>query len=270
LDSAGFLTINHNSRLEHDICVLDWNSTGLGEFDYAKLTYYIYVLLNKKIVPVFLIFKTIHNIRNRKAERQVIELSKKLNLPLLDLRPETDIDKHTRDKIHTNVLGAELAAEIILEFLKKEQKNNYYKNIIKPLAQFEEVFNIDIINLKGTILNKNTILNIENIRPSKNAELWLYLTIGPNSASIIVSTKKDEKEIEMIDQWCFYERKVFKKLPIFWETTTDQQVMIKLSNCKPDLSKIKKPIVTVEEKYIQIHSLYVVNAKVNIRNEDRV
>ena len=41
----------------------------------------------------------------------------------------------------------------------------------------------------------------------------------------------------MIDQYYFYERKVFKKLPIDWEKMNDSNFKIKLSNSEPDLVK---------------------------------
>lgn len=54
-NDAGFLTLHSDISSESDVCVLEWNTTGLIKFDIEKLKYVAGYLLDHDILPVFLI-----------------------------------------------------------------------------------------------------------------------------------------------------------------------------------------------------------------------
>lgn len=202
LNDAGFLTINSDTNEVTDVCVLEWNTTGLSIFDEQKLQYMAGVLLSKDILPVFLILARRDTIQNsRDSERQVIKFCTDNNLLCLDYRDTVGIECGLRDDVHTNEIGANMYADRLFYDLIDNKLN------ISNVGLYFNYKEFNIYSLRNIVLDViegfSVVIELANVQDG--AQVIIETIRGPSSPIINI----DSKRICIWDQWCHFERPGF-------------------------------------------------------------
>jgi hypothetical protein len=206
-NDAGFLTFRTDIPSDTNVCILEWNTTGLSEFNEDKLKYVAGYLIDKKITPVFLILARKDNIlKPRICDLQVLNFCSQNNILCLDYRSKILPDKHLRDEVHTNEAGAKVYANSLFSdiFLKI----NYFSFFYPTSFKYRD-FIID--SHRDTVFDaaegQKIVLEINNI--SIKSEIILEVIIGPSSPIVDVN---GTQKMCFWDRWCHYERPSFKAI----------------------------------------------------------
>lgn len=259
LNDAGFLNIDSDTSHSVDICFLEWNTTGLDNFETLQIRYIVNILLSKKIVPVFLILLTSDSLSlnsKRKCEAQVINFCIDNNLHYFDYRKLIDPAIDLRDDVHTNELGAIKYANAIYSDLL---------NIINELPNY--IFPVNLIfdysinampDLSIKITEGSSLfVNFSEIKD--NASVFIETVRGPSSP--IIDINNGEKNICIWDRWSHYERKAFVFISNNFDS--DRSVKIKVTSEEIDYSLCAREFSFSGIKELNVISIYGVNCIVN-------
>jgi hypothetical protein len=200
-----------------DLCLLDWNSTWLDTFDSNRLESVVKRLLERRILPVFAILPTKLNSEIRPSELLVIEYSRQHCIPLIDLRPEFDLDLMLRDEYHTNEIGARYIAQSIQAFLMDLNVTQALESVVLSSLNNDDGSGISLYQINRR-LQLDDVLSIELNRfdPHQPIDLTIDMTIGPFSSFMGMSHDGVKVSTYQIwDLWCHYERrKLFQVIDI--------------------------------------------------------
>jgi hypothetical protein len=256
-NDAAFVNIASDTSDAPDICVLDWNTTGLPEFDQSKLSYVSGVLLERGILPVFVIFASEQNTAEteRAAERQVIDFCRTNALPLWDYRDRIVRETHLRDTVHTNIAGAKIYADCIFVDLTKLMREIKKYSMKMPA----EAHNFKIIEAPEFFLDvpEGSSLKFELKSVSDGAHILAKVIHGPSSP--IIELENGQK-LSVWDRWSHYERSGFLTLwsaePLERDRCT---IKIKVLRDQIDYSICARPFSFEGEKVFKLTGLYFVN-----------
>jgi len=247
LDDAGFMTLDADTRDVPDLCFLDWNTTSLAEFDEEKLRYMAGMLLDKGVVPVFLILAQPDSVSGmRRSERQVADLCAEAGLPCLDYRglvsPETDL----RDGTHTSPRGADIYAARLCEDMDAILARI---DALRSLRIAYHPFAIRAVRGLRIDVRENEVIAIDLAECGPRAELVLEVLRGP--ASPIVDDGR--RRVCVWDRWCHFERRGFLS---FWrggeEGGARAEVLLRVLPDAIDYSACQRPFSYTEEKELSI------------------
>ena len=237
LNDAGFLTISDIISEAPDLCILDWNTTALSEFDIHKVSYITDSLIKANIKPVYVIFAREDNVNyDRVSEVQIKTFCEEHLIELWDLRSIVNIEFHLRDVVHTNENGAKLYSEVLYEkilFLAKENKiiiTNEKLSMKSSYMIYTFPFEFD--------LKENSNIRINGIANGENPEIFAELVKGPFSP--IVSLNNQSKLV-IWDPWCHYERNSFMSLYKFRSDDKFLSLDICILTDSIDYSKCARP-----------------------------
>lgn len=257
LNDAGFLTIGYDTEYVTDICFLDWNSTGLDFFDDDKLKYIIGTLLDKKIVPIFLIFAradSLDGLSNRRSESQIIKFCDKYEIPLLDLRNAVSVKDDLRDVVHTNINGALKYANLIFSYLTKFDVNSF-----KCINFFYPKFSINrILDVNGDYeVGRRILMIFDNV--CENSHLIVETIHGPSSG--LIDVNKGHQKISIWDVHSHYERPGHVILTRDFMSYDDHLFSVELLvlSDEIDYSKCTRPFDFEGIKDFKIRGLYCIN-----------
>ncbi len=258
LNDACFVTINDDLKDGCEICVLDWNTTALGEFDDRKLLWIVKQITDFGALPVFIIFaSTANKNANRQSEMQVIELCARYNFPLLDYRSSVDIDGHLRDGVHTNADGAEIYASLLhRDLLRITTERSRLQAFSVKLETNFSIRRLGEINLnipEGGILS----LSLGNL--DRNCQIIARLVHGPKSPILKV---QEHKNICLWDRWSHFSRSGIVALWYDRVPATDSLVVdIKVLPDAIDYSICAIPFSFSGIKVLDILDLWFVNCE---------
>jgi hypothetical protein len=184
-----------------DVCVLEWNTTGLGYFSGDDLAYVVGSLVEMNVRPVFLILGRLETLRsNRQAEDSVLDFCLRNDIFVWDLRSCVGASDF-RDVVHTNNSGAMKYAVELSKLVtsfdfcsdKKSQTSIDFKrreiSVTEPLLIDVAENSTLVINVSG-ILGSNSSIGIETVH-------------GPASGCINIH---EYSKINMWDKWSHYDR----------------------------------------------------------------
>ena len=153
INDAGLLNIAVDADEEIDICFLEWNTTGLDRFEEGTLRYMAATLIDKGILPIFLILARADSISldsRRLSEKQVLNFCIENGIPYLDYRGLINPELDLRDVVHTNFSGAVKYAKALFKDLTYfSEKINIISNLKKITSDIQvnslEDFSIDVV-----------------------------------------------------------------------------------------------------------------------------
>lgn len=266
---AGFYRIGEVLKDKPSICILEWNTTGQGEFNQLKLNSVIYDLVRANIFVGLLILprKNTNIISERQAEIQIIELSKKYGFPLLDLRKMVDIDLCLRDVVHTNDYGAECYAKEIKKWIETLKLDKQEIDESWQLNFSRNAFNNEII------IDKKNALEISfTYEDHRVCEIVFELIVGPSMLDLIIEGENIDLTRTFVDEWCYYDRKMYHLVFKGRSYPKDGLVSLVFKGSKqlPNYSELKKPIKNedIKESLLEIKGVYTLGLKnVTLINE---
>lgn len=204
---AGFLTIDRDTADATDICLIDWNTTGLTSYEEDKLSYFAGVLIKKRILPVFLIFARQDTVGcDREAETQVKNFCAKANILCWDYRSLISPGMDLRDMVHTTESGALKYAVGLHRDLVGLLSSNVRLQAESNAYPFKE-FKINVASCLGVDVPEHgsVSLTVDDIEPG--AHVIFKVIRGPSSP--IVHMEKGPGRVSVWDRWSVFERESY-------------------------------------------------------------
>lgn len=251
LEDGAFATIDADSNGDYSICFLDWNTTGNPEFEQYKLKYIVETLLNKKTLPVFLIFPRTETLsKDRTCEIQVKQICEEYDLLCLDYRNHVDPQKHLRDFVHTNTAGGMLYAKLITRDLPNARNQYLLREWVKYTSNEIKIETVDV-----------------DIKCYENEELvFNALGTSPYTEIIVEHFKAPYSPVInnngirqcLWDAACHYERRDYLCL----KPNIDGDCITQVLDEVIDYSSCRREGFSYDEiKYLNIKKIYYVNAE---------
>jgi hypothetical protein len=235
-DDAGFFKSSSVIALKPDLCVFEWCTTGLSQFDLMKLRSVFLEFFEAKIkMGILILPRTDTNLtQNRPCELQLIEIAQELSIPLLDLRGKVKVNQCVRDKVHTNEVGASVYGGLVSEWIKSSNfmipstPSDWIR--LPDRVCFNEAF--EVSKTQCLIITAKSFANV-------NSEILIEVMVGPSIIDIELTKNGAMQHKSFFDQWCYFERRMFysifkNKTPIDSGLTIE----LKASALEPDLSVI--------------------------------
>ena len=267
-NDAGFYNIKKVISEYPDVCVLEWNTTGLSEFDVKKMDSVLGELIENNISIAFLILprRDTNLKKNRKAEELIFKLSESFDIPLLDLRMSVAFDDCVRDDVHTNDFGAFTYANNIHSWIK----NTVFNKTINDFKVLKSVYTKEVEFFVGA----NSVIECDlKYSTSDFFEIVFEITVGPSLLNLLISIDTHQIEKSFVDPWCYYERKMFHTVcqeKNFKHFVNPSKLMIRASENLPDFTPLlKTPKIPLNEfKGVLVHNIYslgieLYNLKIN-------
>jgi hypothetical protein len=262
LDDAGFYMTNEVINASPDVCILEWNTTGLNEFNSHKLRSILLEISSRNIPIGLLILPRIGNdtniTKNRPAEMQIHEISEKYGVPLLDLRFNLDLKNCLRDDVHTNDYGADSYAQSIASWIR----NTNFNLSIFP----QDWITLPKISInEGYEISKNKKIEIDfKIENYPISEICFELTVGPSIVDIEVVTHDQKIHKSFLDPWCYYERNMIYSIWSNSKSYGSNNITIIASEIEPNLSILKNDFVRdFENLKINVHNIFACGINLN-------
>lgn len=259
LNDAGFITIDDDTQNHCDICVLEWNSTSQSEFEMDKLGYIAGTLLDKSIVPVFLILGRLDTLEvDRHSEIQVIEFCRENKIPCLDYRNLIDKAVDLRDVVHTTPSGADKYAERLLDDLTHiiSVMNDFKARSI----QYKKFKLHSLLNLDLQIEEGESIA-VEVADVTDGSQLILDIIRGPSSP--IINVERGVGRLSIWDKWSLFERNSFIIVSnnIISKNNGSACIDIDVLPDAVDYSICNKGFEYIGTKVLKIHGIYGVDCQ---------
>jgi hypothetical protein len=266
LDDAGFYMTNEVINASPDICILEWNTTGLNEFNPYKLRSILLEISSRNIAIGLLILPQIGTnvAKNRPAEMQIYEISQNYGIPLLDLRFDFDLKNCLRDGVHTNDYGADSYAQSIVSWIRNTNFNlsNFPQDWIQ-LPKLSLIKNYEISK------NKKIELDFKTESYPIN-EICFELTVGPSIVDVEIVSSDQKIHKSFLDPWCYYERNMIYSIWSDEKSCVSHNITINISEIEPNFSILKSDYVRdFENLKINIHGIFGCGLSFNyVRNSN--
>lgn len=271
-DDAGFYLLSSCLKRQHQLVLLDWNSTYRGLFTEWKLLSFIDSILKNNSFPVFLILPTYKNCINRQSEDSVFELKAKGLVDVIDLRGLRELGEILRDEYHTNIDGARFYASAIYDFIQHLNYDSSIKHAQEVAAEYilAEAKQIVATNFEyRQDIGQGESLCIRLKSKLREAscphDLCIGTIIGPYSGflDIYVNSCKTQR-IQIWDEWCHYERfKIFRIFDEGFEFKNGSDIIeirLHVPNARPDYSKCRRQEFSYDDAiYMKIDNIYTAN-----------
>ena len=260
-NDAGFYNLQKVISERPDVCVLEWNTTGLVEFDIKKMNSVLGRLIENNIYIAFLILpRRDTNMKgNRRAEELIMDISETLEIPLLDIRTSVDFEECVRDDVHTNNIGALLYANLIFNWLKITE----FKKINKSFDVVRSVY----VNDVNIFVREKSIIECDlKFHKSNFFEIVFETTVGPSMLNLLISIDAHQIERSFVDPWCYYERLMFHTVCQNEDlkfSSDFSKLLIRPSETLPDYSSLRQlpNIAANQEKGLLVHRIYSVGVE---------
>lgn len=260
---AGVLTLANDldNLTDVNVCVLEWNTTVLSSFKEEDLFYVLNVILQRRILPVFMILARLETIKSdRDSEISVASICRKFNIPLLDFRDDV-CEADLRDEVHSSESGALKYANKLYNWLLNLDVN-YQLALIGNNIPFvnRNIYLYDDIECQAEA-GRSIVIAIKNI--SSYASLSIVIEKGPNSGYV----KFDSRVFNLWDSWCFYNRPYFMFLKEFQTSdingSTSEELIIDVLDQPVDYSTCRRPDFNFDGVVIlKVISIYATNCEV--------
>jgi hypothetical protein len=267
-DDAGFHTAPTISREQGEVCLIEWNTTGLSRFHPIKIGLVVDHFLGQGMLPVFLILCQDRNLAgDRDSERQVKELCLAHELPLIDLRPRFPGMNLLRDTVHTTSEGGRWYAEHIVRALRSIELPD-----AEELGRRRQALRnaIDLQPVAFTVwpqaleINEGQMWTASFERMPGLSELLLDMTIGADSPVVELTIGElYVHRLSIWDPWCHYDRR--RIVPIVDESTFKRsgaagRISIRMLPDAPDYRVCRRPGFSYEgPRRMRVHRILCAN-----------
>lgn len=264
LDDAGFYNIDKLNEMTGDVVVLEWSTTARETYDLEKINYILNKIIRNKSLPIILIIPHAGNSKvSRNAENQLIDISRRLRIPLIDLRSNIlekySLESLLRDNVHTNESGAKVIGNLVAKELI---------NIIESHAEFANNIrlpdgidcHIKRSNANGKIMVAEASISLRINAFSNRWELCFYHEIGRHSP--IVNVMVNNKFCHVISFWdpyCHYSRMHYTAIASSdnIELQPNCEMTLVISKKMPDFSLCRRDNISFDiGREIRVHDLY--------------
>lgn len=199
IKDAGIIYLDTVIDKKPRFCFIDWFSTGYIINEPTFLDTIVYKLIENDCVPVFLFMERLDVEKRTDMYNYCKDYANNYSIPYIDLFNKVE-DKTSilRDVVHTNDKGSILYADIIYnEFIYKILNYNILQLKSPPKNKYYTIKKIDI--------NKHIY---ERISLEGNGEIiGLSHNTGPYNGIVKLITKNGCTNLQIWDQWCYYNRK---------------------------------------------------------------
>lgn len=272
-NDAGFIKFNDVLAIKPDIIVMEWHSTGIGNFDPARYDFVIENLhkIGCKVISLILPLKRCVG----KPERENIKQSRwyqRKGLIQINFYPlighEINLDACLRDEVHTNENGGivygEIVARIISDIFQGKLVESESGDEIEPVSDYKQAPLVSSFSLDGCDLNYSQSLVVK-YQAKGAVQLFADSMIGPYSPVLDVKCGTVKQSISMWDQWCKYERRCLKPLthPL---RQTEGTVMVSISSESPAYTEHQYNFLQktdlIDRKLKQLNKLFMVGGNI--------
>jgi hypothetical protein len=270
LDDAGFHSVHLIEGTGCEVCVLEWNTTGLSRFHPGKLAHVLNQLLTRGVHPVFLILPQDRNLgSDRPAEEQLREFADNPAISLIDIRHTFPGVHLLRDTVHTTPEGAAHYAQAIVAALA-ELPHVTSDAIAAEARRRQGSAGLPEVTFRTLeqelVVEENHALVIDFVRTEVLSELLLWLTLGPDSPILQVTAGSFSRRVPVWDAWCHYDR---KKIVSILEDSSHRktglrgQLSIHVLPDLPDYSTCRRPEFSYSGvKRLRVQSMLMSNFEV--------
>lgn len=255
-----------------DIILFDWHTTSMKSLDLEQVNYTIDFCCKHQIIPIFMILpRRDHNPLLPKYNTFKEKIASEFFLDFHDLFDKSDIEIMTRDVVHTNSYGGECYAnQIYREIKKRDLHNSQTLEKIKAFLPYK-VKKQGVDESQAFMTTKlNTKLHnpkVIKVKALEGGSFSVFGIKGPFTGNMLISLlssgslKRKDKVIDIVDQWCHFERRVF--WPEFHLDKGDE-IEIKVHNKLPDyknkcpklFEKYEKEPWSAEDLALKVISIY--------------
>jgi len=196
---AGLCFIKDVIETNPQYCFIDWFSTGYKNPHIKKyLDAIVYQLNSIECIPVFLILDRIDMNNERLAMYSTVrEYAKQYDISIIEMYNNMNRNEMLRDDVHTNEMGAKFYANTIYKIFIDAI---YGKKINRNLDIIPNNFcNIKCLDFDKTIYSKLVLCGESQL-------IGIYQVVGPHTPLL----KINDKQINIWDRWCYYERNCIK------------------------------------------------------------
>ena len=252
---AGFIHFDEVIKLEPDIVVMDWHTTGEAKFDDKRYGFVIKKLLSKniKILSLFLPFKRLVGKEERLNVKQTRYYQNNYsNFKILNFfklkKPVLNLDDCLRDEVHTTPYGGKVYGEIISDAIDKFIKNELScfddGEVVSPPNEINETI-VSKVNIKNEFIVKDKLeIIIDNDIDNNEISVLADVISGPFAPRLRVFVDNKVLGRSIWDQWCYYERTSLKRLtPVFLLPKGEFNIVIEVSEISPDYGEDKNVLL---------------------------
>jgi hypothetical protein len=278
-DQAGYCLLPEVLKSNPDILILDWHTTGLGEFNNQLWLAAIQQIKDSGIIALIALFPRRDDFENR-TERPNIKQARdcaggciKLvdQAIFSDLKPEV----HLRDVVHTTSAGGIFYAEILAEIIKnsllgsndKVRPKNPGENMgSQPLIKLPSVSKYKYSSGDDFISCQNVSIEFQGDNTIETPSLILDHKIGPYSPVVELSLDGGrERLISLWDPWCYFTRQTYTGIPISGCSHGAHRVAISATDKPPaheESRDAKFDFTLYSKRYMNIRSVYCIGGKI--------
>jgi len=276
-DQAGYCLLPEVLKSNPDILILDWHTTGLGEFNNQLWLAAIQQIKDSGILTLIALFPMRDNFEN-KTERPNIKQARDSaggRIKLVDQAAfsEFNPEVHLRDIVHTTPQGgiyyAELLADMIKESLLSSDdkmrietpcENMESQPLIKVPSVSKHSSGIDFISCVSILIE------FEGDNTIETPSLILDHKVGPFSPVIELSLNGGhERLISLWDPWCHWTRQTFTGIPVGGTSQGLHRISLSVTDNPPDYQKSRDSeydFTPYSNRFMSISSVYCIGGKI--------
>lgn len=267
-DDAGFHTATTIKRAQGEVCVIEWNTTGLSRFHPTKLGIVVDHFLGQGMLPIFLILCQDRNLAgDRDSERQVRELCLAHDLPLIDLRLGFPGMHLLRDTVHATPEGGQWYAERIVRALTSIELPDAEglgrrRQALRRAIELQPVTFSDWP--QAMEVGEGQMWTARFERQAGLSELLLDMTIGPDSPVVELAMGEIYvRRLSIWDPWCHYDRRRIVSIvddSTYKRTGSTGYISIRMLPDAPDYSVCRRPGFSYEgPRRLRVHRILCAN-----------
>lgn len=199
---AGLCFLNTVIESKPNYCFIDWFSTGYKNRYIKKyLDAIVYQLNRIECIPIFLLFDRMDMDNERLAMYSVVrEYASYHNIDVIEMYNNMNINEMLRDTVHTNEMGAKFYANTIYKhFMDSIYSKKPVSGQVIPEIIPNNFCNIKCLEYCKTVYSKLVLCGEAQL-------IGIYQIVGPHTPLL----KINDKQINIWDMWCYYERNCIK------------------------------------------------------------
>jgi hypothetical protein len=276
-DQAGYCLLQEVLKSNPDVLILDWHTTGLGEFNNQLWLAAIQQIKDSGIITLIALFPRRDDFENG-TERPNIKQARDCAggcIKLVDQAAfsEFNPEVHLKDMVHTTPAGGIYYAELLAEIIKKSLldggdkvrlENPCEKTGSQPRIKVPSVskhsIDVDFISCISILIEfegENTI---------NTPSLILDHKVGPFSPVIEFSLNgSHERLISLWDPWCYWTRQNYMGIPVGGTSKGPHRISFSVTDNLPDYQKSRDSefdFTPYSNRYINIRSIYCIGGKI--------
>ncbi len=274
-DQAGYCLLPQVLKGNPDILIIDWHTTGLGEFNNQLWQAAIQQIKQAGIPTLIVLFPTRDTFQNE-TERPNVKQARDIAGGCVRLLESTAFvgfnpEIHLRDAVHTTPVGAVFYAQLLLKTINEmlgandslSLQNYSESDGTQPIVKVPSVSQLFV----GEDFIPCVDIHIECDFDSTIETPCLILDheIGPFSPVVEFSRDGCRKRlISLWDPWCHWTRQSYTGIPIDGCSQGAQGILFSTTSNSPDYQKSRDldfDFTPYSNRYMSIRSIYCIGGK---------